>query len=91
MDRQIEKIYGVTTRNKLTVTPDKVTMRFRVGADETGQQRVEDFFLKISGKITGISRTVRGNLARHLPTDTLYIVMKDETDSYSSRFFENEI
>lgn len=91
MTRPIEKIYGVTTRSKLTITPKQVTMRIRNGADEAEKERTERFFEKISEKVPEITKTVRGNLARHEASDTLYIVMKNELGDFSERFFENEV
>lgn len=89
--RPIEKIYGATTRSKLTITPKQVTMRIRSGVGGAEKERTEKFFEKIADKVVDVTKTVRGNLALHEPSDTLYIVMKNETGDFSARFFENEV
>jgi len=91
MIRPIEKIYGATSRSKLTITPKQVTMRIRVGASDEERERTEKFFATIAEKVVEVPKTIRGNLAKHEPSDTLYIVMKNEAGDFSERFFETEI
>jgi hypothetical protein len=102
MTRPIEKIYGATTRSKLTVTPKSATMRIRAGALDLPEaeaaesiplevSRTEAFFEKIIEKVQPVPKTIRGNLAWHKLSNTLYIVMKNEVGDFSERFFENEV
>lgn len=84
----VEHLFNVTTRHKLTVTPEKITIRFAISSTEDENSRVETFFKKVSDQLETVEGVVRGTLAVYRETDTFYIVMKDDKKDISTRFFE---
>ncbi len=61
-DKFIELLHGDNTNNKLTVTPTRITIKFKKGNTQEQDDRVEDFLIKVAHLVKHHRVSLRGML-----------------------------
>lgn len=62
INKTVELLHGDNTNNKLTVTPTRVTIKFKKGNSQDQNDRVEDFLMRVAAQVKHHRVTLRGML-----------------------------
>lgn len=82
MEKHVEEIVKPIVGARLTVTPDRVTMKFPEGTDEEEKAKIRTFFLYVVEQLKDVTQSWRGNYNPWLD-GTPYINMK--TNEYKQK------
>lgn len=60
--KTIERFHERNERSSLTVTPTRITIKFRVGCTEVERKLTEEFFLQVAEAFNEYKNSLRGQL-----------------------------
>jgi len=81
--KNLELLHKGNTNTMLTVTPSRITIKFKSGLSEAEESRVQTFLIKVAEELEETEFSMRGTLQ-----DTWRITMKSDGKAISKTFSE---